>query len=108
MSLLALADPLSRLFSPGDRELLPLVPILGAGQLINAATGLSGVMLNMSRAARFETRILSICTLVTLVAALWLGSARGAMGIAAASAGGLARRNLASYAMASRHLKSAP
>ena len=103
--LLLLADPLAWLFSLGERDLLPFLLILGAGQLINAATGLCGVMLNMSGAPQFETRILSICTLLTLVAAVGLGSARGALGIAAASAGGIALRNLASYAMALQHLK---
>ena len=103
--LLILADPLAWLFSLGERDLLPFLLILGAGQLINAATGLCGVMLNMSGAPQLETRILSICTLLTLVAAAGLGSARGALGIAAASAGGIALRNLASYAMALRHLE---
>ena len=103
--LLILADPLAWLFSLSERDLLPFLLILGAGQLINAATGLCGVMLNMSGAPQLETRILSICTLLTLVAALGLGSARGALGIAAASAGGIALRNLASYAMALRHLE---
>lgn len=103
--LLILADPLAWLFSLGERDLLPFLLILGAGQLINAATGLCGVMLNMSGAPQLETRILSICTLLTLVAAVGLGSARGALGIAAASAGGIALRNLASYAMALRHLE---
>ena len=103
--LLILADPLAWLFSLGERDLLPFLLILGAGQLINAATGLCGVMLNMSGAPQLETRILSICTLLTLVAAVGFGSARGALGIAAASAGGIALRNLASYAMALRHLK---
>ena len=103
--LLLLAEPLSGLFSLGDSELLPLLLILGAGQFINAGTGLSGVMLNMSGAPHLETGILSVCMFITLVAAVWLGSAWGAMGIAAASAGGIALRNLASYAMASRHLK---
>ena len=103
--LLLLADPLAWLFSLGERDLLPVLLILGAGQLINAATGLCGVMLNMSGAPQLETRILSICTLLTLVAAVGPGSARGALGIAAASAGGIALRNLASYAMALRHLK---
>lgn len=103
--LLILADPLAWLFSLGERDLLPFLLILGAGQLVNAATGLCGVMLNMSGAPQLETRILSICTLLTLVAALGLGSARGALGIAAASAGGIALRNLASYAMALRHLE---
>ena len=103
--LLILADPLAWLFSLSERDLLPFLLILGAGQLINAATGLCGVMLNMSGAPQLETRILSICTLLTLIAALGLGSARGALGIAAASAGGIALRNLASYAMALRHLE---
>lgn len=103
--LLILADPLAWLFSLGERDLLPFLLILGAGQLINAATGLCGVMLNMSGAPQLETRILSICTLLTLVAAVGLGSARGALGIAAASAGGIALRNLASYVMALRHLE---
>lgn len=103
--LLILADPLAWLFSLGERDLLPFLLILGAGQLINAATGLCGVMLNMSGAPQLETRILSICTLLTLVAAVGLGSARGALGIAAAGAGGIALRNLASYAMALRHLE---
>ena len=103
--LLLLADPLAWLFSLGERDLLPFLLILGAGQLINAATGLCGVVLNMSGAPQLETRILSICTLLTLVAAVGLGSARGALGIAAASAGGIALRNLASYAMALRHLE---
>ena len=62
-------------------------------------------MLNMSGAPQLETRILSICTLLTLAAAVGLGSARGALGIAAASAGGIALRNLASYVMALRHLE---
>jgi O-antigen/teichoic acid export membrane protein len=102
--MLALAEPLAKLFSLSPGGLLPLLLLLCGGQLLNAATGLSGVLLNMSGAAHLEYRLLiASCTATTVLAAP-LGLSFGANGIAAAIAGGIALRNVSSYLAVRRHI----
>lgn len=92
------------LFSVGQGTLGTLLLILGLGQLVNAATGLAGVLLTMGGAAHLEMRLL-LATIVGVTAtAIPLGSIYGATGVASAAAAGMALRNLAGYALAQRHL----
>ncbi|MDP5054178.1 MAG: oligosaccharide flippase family protein [Congregibacter sp.] len=104
--MLALAEPLAQLFSLRPGDLLPLLLLLCGGQLLNAATGLSGVLLNMSGAAHLEFRLLiASCTATALIAAP-LGLSFGANGIAAAIAGGIALRNISSFLAVRRHINN--
>lgn len=103
-ALLLAAEPLARLFSLPPHSLPALLSVLAAGQLVNAATGLAGVLLNMSGAARLELRILLAALVLTTLAALLLGARHGALGVAIAASGGIALRNLASYTVALRRI----
>ncbi|EAQ96644.1 lipopolysaccharide biosynthesis protein [Congregibacter litoralis] len=105
-AMLSFADPLAKLFSLSAGSLLPLLLLLCTGQLINAATGLSGVLLNMSGAAHLEFRVLTVSCVTTLVLAIPLGLYGGAPGIAAAIAGGISLRNILSYIAVRRHINS--
>jgi O-antigen/teichoic acid export membrane protein len=78
--------------------------ILASGQLINAATGLAGVMLNMTGAAKSEFYILLGSTVVGLLGSLCLGVLYGPIGIACAWSGAVALKNLGSYTRAHSHL----
>ncbi|WOJ92164.1 oligosaccharide flippase family protein [Congregibacter variabilis] len=102
--MLALAEPLAKLFSLSPGALLPLLVLLCGGQLLNAATGLSGVLLNMSGAAHLEFRLLIASCTATILLAVPLGLSFGANGIAAAIAGGIALRNVCSYLAVRRHI----
>jgi O-antigen/teichoic acid export membrane protein len=102
--LLGCSSQLADLFSLSPSSLLPLLIILATGQLLNAATGLSGVLLNMSGAAKTETQLLLASCLFTLFLAGLLGLSRGASGVALGVATGIALRNLTSYYAARRHI----
>lgn len=106
LALLVLETPLAGLFNLGDAGILDFLLLLGAGQFINAATGLSGVALSMSGGAHRESMVLIVSLMTTLTAALILGQTWGAAGIATACAAGIALRNLASYGFAIRHFKT--
>jgi O-antigen/teichoic acid export membrane protein len=80
--------------------------ILASGQLVNAATGLAGVMLNMTGAAKCEFYILLGSTAVGLLASLCLGVLYGPLGIACAWSGSVALKNLGSYTLAHKHLSN--
>ncbi|WOJ97790.1 oligosaccharide flippase family protein [Congregibacter brevis] len=104
--MLALSEPLAKIFSLSPGSLLPLLALLCGGQLINAATGLSGVLLNMSGAAHLEFRLLIASCTATVVLAIPLGLYAGASGIAAAIAAGIALRNISSYLAVRKHINS--
>ncbi len=104
VAMLMLSGFWETLFSVGHGTLGTLLLILGLGQLVNAATGLSGVLLTMGGAAHLETRLLLATIAGVTATAIPLGSIYGATGVASAAASGMALRNLAGYALAQRHL----
>ena len=105
--LLAAAQPLGQLLSLEAGALGPILLILGCGQLANAATGLSGVLLSMSGGARREFQILLLSALATLGTALALAITHewnpSLEHVALAIAGGITLRNVLSYVSARRH-----
>ena len=74
------------------------------GYLINAVTGLSGVMLNMAGAAAKELSTLVLAMLAALGGSLWVGPEFGAAGLACVFSSSIALKNIASYALARHHL----
>ena len=102
---LAASDPIAQLFSVPATSLHVFLVALAAGQLVNAATGLPGVLLNMSGAAGLELRALLVSLVVVLVLAPLVGEAYGAHGLAWLFSGGLAFKNLASYLLATFYLR---
>ncbi len=103
--LLLACDPLARVFNLESGALRPFLLILAAGHLINAVTGLSGVMLNMAGAAAVELRTLVASALVAVIASLLVGPSYGALGLACVFSGTIALKNLASYGAARHYLK---
>lgn len=106
LALLALAEPIASLFGNDFGDLRLFLAILAAGHLVNAATGLSGVMLNMAGAASRELSTLVLALAAALAGSAWLGPDYGATGLAAVFSGSIALKNLASYALATHLLKS--
>ena len=104
LTLIALANPLAQLFGEDFGDLQIYLVILTAGQLINAATGLAGVMLNMAGAASKELLTLVIAMILALGGSLWIGPEFGAIGLACVFSGSIAFKNIASYALARHHL----
>jgi hypothetical protein len=98
--LLSAVAPLSRLFNVPSANLEMYLFILAAGHLVNAATGLSGVLLNMSGAARLETRALIAALLLGAVAAPPVGALYGASGLAVLFSALIAVKNTVSFAAA--------
>jgi O-antigen/teichoic acid export membrane protein len=95
--LLLAVEPLARVFNVPSGALGTYLAILAAGQLVNAATGLSGVLLNMAGGAALETRTLAGSILIAMVAAPAVGTAYGVPGLAVLFSIVLAGKNLASY-----------
>ena len=104
IGLLLACQPLATLFSLQPGALWPFLLVLAAGHLINAVTGLSGVMLNMAGAAALELRVLATCALGAVIASTLVGPGYGALGLACVFSGTIAVKNLASYAVARRYL----
>jgi O-antigen/teichoic acid export membrane protein len=104
LTLIALANPLGRLFGEDFGDLRIYLVILTAGHLINAATGLAGVLLNMAGAASKELSTLVIAMIFALGASAWVGPEFGAIGLACVFSGSIALKNIASYALARNHL----
>ncbi len=102
--LLIFSEPLGALFSLPPASLSPLLLALVVGQLANAATGLPGVLLNMSGAAGRELRSLLLALATALVLSPWAGAALGALGIAWTFSAALIVKNLVSYMAARRYL----
>jgi O-antigen/teichoic acid export membrane protein len=104
-SCLVLGSPLlAQVFSvpAGDLQLLLLV--LGAGHLVNALTGLSGVMLTMVGAARLELCATGAVFAAAAAASPLVGGVWGYPGLAVLFSAAIAARNLLSYALALHHL----
>ena len=106
LALLALAEPIAKLFGNDFGDLRLFLAILAAGHLVNAATGLSGVLLNMAGAASKELSTLVIALAAALAGSAWAGPEYGAPGLAVVFSGSIALKNLASYALATHFLKS--
>jgi len=104
ITLIALANPLGQLFGEDFGDLQVYLLILTAGQLINAATGLAGVMLNMAGAASKELSTLVMAMIFALGGSMWVGPEFGAIGLACVFSGSIALKNIASYALARHHL----
>ena len=102
--LIALAGPLSGLFGQEFGDLHLLLVILTAGQMINAATGLPGVLLNMAGAAASELFALVIALLVAVAGSIWVGPVHGVIGLAMVFSGSIALKNILSYTLARQHL----
>jgi O-antigen/teichoic acid export membrane protein len=100
LALVALAEPLAGLFGEDFGDLQIYLAILAAGHLVNAATGLSGVLLNMAGAASRELSTLVIALIAALAGSAWVGPEYGATGLAVVFSGSIALKNLASYALA--------
>lgn len=96
-ALLLAGDLLARLFNVPATTLELYLFILVAGQLVNAATGLSGVLLNMAGAARLETHALLAALVITAVAAPPVGAVHGAPGLALLLSAVIAVKNSFSY-----------
>jgi O-antigen/teichoic acid export membrane protein len=106
LALLALAGPIADLFGNDFGELRLFLTILSAGHLVNAATGLSGVLLNMAGAASRELSTLVLALAAALAGSALVGPDYGAPGLAAVFSGSIALKNLASYALATHLLNS--
>ena len=106
LALLLLAEPIAKLFGNDFGDLRLFLAILAAGHLVNAATGLSGVLLNMAGAASKELSTLVIALAAALAGSAWAGPEYGAPGLAVVFSGSIALKNLASYALATHFLKS--
>jgi O-antigen/teichoic acid export membrane protein len=104
LALLLGSEPLGALFNLPDHALQPFLLALAAGQLVNAATGLPGVLLNMAGAAGRELRTLLLALCIGALLAPWAGATHGAIGIAWAFSIALVIKNLASYLAAQRYL----
>ena len=103
--LIAVSSPLAALFNVPAGELQRLLIVLSLGHLINAATGLCGVMLNMAGAAHFELWSTGIACLALVAVSPIVGPAYGLEGLAVLFSATIALKNLLSYLFALFHLK---
>jgi O-antigen/teichoic acid export membrane protein len=103
--LLALGGALSHWFNLPSDSLHPYIVALAFGQLVNAGTGLPGVLLNMAGQAHQELITLLVTVLVTVCLAPTVGGEYGAVGIAWLLSIALACKNIASLILARYHLE---
>lgn len=106
LALLALSPSLPALFGSEFNMITGFLLMLVAGQLINAITGLSGVLLTMAGQARSELACLAVALVTVVVGSLWVGPAYGAQGLAALFSIGIAIKNFGSWLTARRLLKT--
>ncbi len=104
LGLLLLAGPIAALFKLPGTVLQGYLAALIAGQLVNAATGLPGVLLNMTGAARQELKTLVLALAFAVLLAPAVGYLFGSIGIAWLVSATVAFKNVASIALARRHL----
>ena len=103
---LVLAHPLlALLFNVPPQELQMMLLVLGAGHLVNAVTGLSGVLLNMAGAARLELAATAAATAIALVASPLVGAAHGHVGLAVLFSVAIIVKNLLSFSLATHYLQ---
>ena len=106
LALIGLAQPLAGLFGEEFGDLQLYLAILAAGYLVNAATGLSGVLMNMAGVASRELLTLVIAIAAALAGSAWVGPTYGVTGLAVVFSASIALKNIASYALARHHLTS--
>ncbi|MFT7266108.1 MAG: O-antigen/teichoic acid export membrane protein [Halioglobus sp.] len=104
--LIALAEPLAGLLGEDFGNLQNYLAILAAGYLVNAVTGLSGVLMNMAGAASREMYALIFAMVGALAGSLWIGPEHGATGLAIVFSSCIALKNIASYLLAIDLIKS--
>ncbi len=100
-----LAGPVLSLFGEEFQEAKPLLWILALGQLVNAATGLVGYLLNMMHQERTEFAILLGTGGVMLVCMMITGPVAGVLGVTLAYSAGLMLKNLLSLMFSLQHLR---
>ena len=100
LMLILFYDRIHPIFGPGFESGGAFLIALAVGQGVNAATGLPGLMLNMSGHGRTEAIILSIALALALAATLVAGAALGAEGIAWVCAAAAAGKSIASWTAA--------
>ena len=79
--------------------------VLCGGHLVNAATGLSGVLLNMAGAARLELAATAGAFAIALLASPFVGAAYGTIGLAVLFSLAIATKNLLSFGLARHYLR---
>lgn len=99
------AGPLLGLFGAEFRAAEPLLWILAIGQLVNAATGLVGYLLNMMQRERTEFFILLGSGAAMLLGMLIGGQLAGVLGVTLAYSAGLMLKNLLSLTFSLRYLR---
>lgn len=102
--LLVLAPTLPNLFGDDFGAVGFFMLILVAGQLVNAATGLSGVMLNMAGKAKVELGCLLLALLAVVSGSLVTGPDGGAPALCIVFSLGIAIKNIGSWLAARRLL----
>lgn len=102
--LVLFATPLGALFGEEFAQLQWYLLVLCVGQLVNAATGLSGVLLNMTGFAAKELNALALAILFAVAGSLWLGPLYGAQALVIVFSASVALKNIASYFFARRAL----
>jgi len=107
IALVALSPYLAGLFGEDFVDLQHFLCLLCAGHLVNAATGLSGVMLSMAGLASREAASLLLALIVALGLSLWVGPRYGATGLAVVFSGSIALKNILSWFLARQFLNSA-
>lgn len=103
--LLAACEPLASVFNVPAGELRQFLLILGLGHLVNAATGLCGVMLNMAGAARLELYSTGVACIALVFSSPTVGNLYGIQGLAVLFSSAIAGKNLLSYLFAHYHLR---
>ncbi|MBK1649287.1 lipopolysaccharide biosynthesis protein [Rhabdochromatium marinum] len=99
------AEPLLGLFGEEFRSAALLLAIMAMGQLVNAATGLVGYLLNMMHRERTEFMILLITGGFMTVAMIIGGTLAGMLGVTLAYSAGLMLKNLLSLLFSLRALR---
>ncbi len=105
-AVLVIAHPLlATLFSVPQQELQLMLLVLAGGHLVNAATGLSGVLLNMAGAARLELAATAGAFSIAVLASPFVGAAYGTVGLAVLFSLAIATKNLLSFGLARHYLR---
>lgn len=99
------AGPVLGLFGEEFREAALLLAIMALGQLVNAATGLVGYLLNMMHRERTEFMILLITGGLMTGGMLISGIFAGMLGVTLAYSGGLMLKNLLSLIFSLKALR---
>jgi O-antigen/teichoic acid export membrane protein len=105
LGLLLAREPLAALFHLPPGALAPFLLILAAGQLVNALTGLPGILLNMAGGAAIELKALLATIVLASALSPVVGPIYGATGLACLFAASVAFKNLVSYLAAVKHLR---